>query len=270
MRSSIKVKKLIELILITVLLLLTSNVYAATNSFKATLNVNNSSVKIGDTVTITIQLSDIAIESGEQGIGAYTAKLDFDSSILEYVSTSGTSKWEAPLYQDKLIAGNTNDGEVVKEAQNIGTITFKVKENATLGETTITLTNFSGSNAESDISADDSSIKLTVLSKDSTGSGSTGGGEGGSGSGSIVPGGSGSGSSGTLNGSGSSGGSNQTGSGGTNGNTSSGSTSKDDIKEGTLPKTGHSNIVIYMLIGVFTLIAISYLVRIKLINKKLS
>ena len=49
-------------------------------------------------------------------------------SVLEYVSTNGTDKWEAPVYENGLIVGNTKDGNVVNTAQNIGTITFKVKK----------------------------------------------------------------------------------------------------------------------------------------------
>ena len=235
MRSSIKVKKLIELILITVLLLLTSNVYAATNSFKATLNVNNSSVKIGDTVTITIQLSDIAIESGEKGIGAYTANLEFDSSVFEYVKTNGTNNWEAPVYQAKKIVGNTADGKVVNTNQSIGTITFKVKEDATLGETTIKLTNFSGSTAESDVTTEDTSIKITILDKENGGSQSGNGG------------------------------SSQNGSDNKSGSTSSSSSNK---KPTVLPATGTSYITIYTLIGAFALVAIIFGIKIKLLNKK--
>ena len=136
MKNSIKAKKTICMILTAILLILESRVYAA-DSLSTALGVSNSSVKRGDNVTITIGISSIAIESGEKGIGAYTAGLDFDSSVLEYVSTEGTDKWEAPFYQDKLIAGNTDDGKVINTNQSIGTITFKVKDNAKLGTTTI-------------------------------------------------------------------------------------------------------------------------------------
>ena len=151
MINSIKSKKTISIILTIILLLFTTSVYAANDSFNTSLSVNKSSVEQGENVIVTINISDISIESGEKGIGAYTAKLDFDSSVLEYVETNGTDKWEAPFYQDKQITGTTADGKVVDTNQNIGTITFKVKENAPVGETTIKLTNFSGSTAETDV-----------------------------------------------------------------------------------------------------------------------
>ena len=270
MINSIKSKKTISIILTIILLLFTTSVYAANDSFNTSLSVNKSSVEQGENVIVTINISDISIESGEKGIGAYTAKLEFDSSVLEYVETNGTDKWEAPFYQDKQITGTTADGKVVDTNQNIGTITFKVKENAPVGETTIKLTNFSGSTAETDVSSEDSTIELTIVAKEGgsgdeteNGNGSTSGNTNGSGSGNA---------SGNTNGSGNT-------SGSTNGSTNgSGSGSKnsggniaslwDDIKEGRLPATGYSNIVIYALIIIFSLIAIRFGLKIIIINMK--
>lgn len=258
MKNSIKTKKAISIVLSVIILLFTTNVYAANDSFKTVLSTSASSVKRGETITITISLSDIAIESGEKGIGAYTAKLDFDSSILEYVSTSGTNKWEAPLYQEKQIVGNTTDGEVVKENQSIGTITFKVKENATLGETTIKLTNISGSNAQSDISSQDSTVKIAIVNNENTGNGS------GNGNGNE---------NGSVSGSG-----NETTGGNSSESTNSGNSSNktnlvntpnsENLNGEKLPQTGFYNTLIYTLIGVFVLIATMLLIRIKLLNKK--
>ncbi len=271
MKNSIKSKKAISIILTLIMLLFTTNVYAANDSFKTALSVNNSSVKRGENVTITISLNDISIESGEKGIGAYTASLEFNSSVFEYVKTEGTDKWEAPVYQEKRIVGNTVDGEVVNTNQSIGTITFKVKEDATLGETTVKLTNFSGSNAETDISSEDATlgettvkltnfsgsnaetdissedatVKITIVDNENGGGSSQGGSEGGTQSGSQ----------------------NETGNKPTPkpGNNNS---SKEDIKDGSLPATGYSYTVIYILISVFVLTAIIFGVKIKLLNKK--
>lgn len=170
MESNLVSKKRMSVILILILLLLlllTTKVYAANDKFNTTLNANNLQVKREDNITITIGLKDIAIESGEKGIGAYTARVKFDSSVLEYVSTNGTDNWEAPFYQNGLITGNTKNGEVVKTAQSIGTITFKVKKDAKLGETEIQLTNFSGTTVENDVVTADQTIKITIVDKNS-------------------------------------------------------------------------------------------------------
>ena len=162
-------KKIISIILVILLLVCTTKVYAAKDSFHTTLTINHTQAKRGDTVTVTIGLKDIAIESAEKGIGAYTAEIQFDSSVLEYVSVNGTDKWEAPLYQDGFITSNTKDAKVVNTAQSIATITFKVKENAKLGETSIALRNFSGSAAGPDILASSNgATKLTIIDNNSS------------------------------------------------------------------------------------------------------
>lgn len=164
-------KKIISIILIILLVVCTAKVYAASDSFYTTLTINNSQAKRGDTITVTIGLKDIVIESGEKGIGAYTAEIQFDSSVLEYVSVNGTDKWEAPLYQDGFITSNTKDAKVVTTTQSIATITFKVKENAKLGETSIALRNFSGSAAGADILASSNgATKLTIIDNNSSNS----------------------------------------------------------------------------------------------------
>ena len=102
-------KKIISIMLMVLFVVCTTKVQAASDSFGTTLTINNSQAKRGDTITVTMGLKDIAIESGEKGIGAYTTEIKFDSSVLEYVSTNGTDKWEAPLYLDGFITSNTID-----------------------------------------------------------------------------------------------------------------------------------------------------------------
>ncbi len=290
MKKSIKFFSIVSIILIAIVLF-TSEVYAANDSFKTTLNVNSSSVKRGDSIIVTIGLSDIAIESGEKGIGAYTAKIDYDTSVLELQSetTSGTNNWEAPVCEGKLIVGNTKKGDVVNTKQSIGTITFKVKENASLGDTVIKLTNFYGSNAVNDILGESSSIKVTILDEngnadDGTGSGNGSGNTGDNGTGS----GNGSGNTGD-NGTGSENGSGNVDDDGTglgNGNvnlsdggndskTSNSSKSSSNVEDlnanrpTMLPQTGLSYTVLFVLIGLVLLIAIRLLIKIRVINKKI-
>lgn len=113
MKNNIKIKKTISILLMILLLVVTTKVYAVNDSFGTTLKASSIQAKKGENITITIGLKDIAIESAENGIGSYTANLKFDSSVLEYVSASGIGKWEKPLYQGGLITGNTDDAEVV-------------------------------------------------------------------------------------------------------------------------------------------------------------
>lgn len=164
MKNSLIIKKIIGMVVVA-LLLLTTKVGAAQDSFSTTINANSPTAKRGSNITITIGLKDIAITSGEKGIGAYTAGMEFDPSVLEYVESSGTDKWEAPFYEDGLITANTKDAKVVNTAGSIGTITFKVKDNAKLGETIVSLTNFSGSTVENDVPTSNVSVKIAIEDK---------------------------------------------------------------------------------------------------------
>ncbi len=168
MKNMKKIKKIIGISLMILLLVVTTKVYAVNDSFGTTLKASSLQAKKGDNVTITIGLKDIAIETAENGIGSYTANIKFDPSVLEYVSVNGIGKWEKPLYQSGIITGNTDDAEVVKTTQDIATITFRVKEDAKLGETTIELNNFSGSTAVIDVPAkSNESIKVSIIDNNS-------------------------------------------------------------------------------------------------------
>lgn len=270
MKKNIESKKIISVLLI-ILLLFTTKVYAVNDSFSTTIKVSESQAKREDIITITIGLKDIAIESGEKGIGAYTASIEFDHSVLEYVSTNGTDKWEAPFYQDGLITGNTKDGKVVNNVQNIGTVTFKVKSDAKLGETSIELKNFSGSTAASDVYTSNIATKLTIL--DENGNNNTNN------------------SNNNQNNDKDNSNSNNTNNNNANNNNSSSNnkneqnngnnTSNNNVnsnkepstsnviditmKQGTLPKTGTSDIAIFIMIVISIVVATIFFIKMRLI-----
>ena len=258
MIKKISGKKIVYL-LVMVCLMITTKVYAANDSFETTLNVNPTQVRAEENITITMGLNNIAIESGEKGIGGYTGRIKFDASVLEYVAINGTDKWDAPLYENGLITATTKDGKVVDTQQNIATITFKVKKDAKLGETTIALENFSGTTGGidgKDVSASNQSVKLTILGKD-TNKEDTNNNGGNSGNDSNKP------SDNNAN----------------KGQCSSGSkdsqpktttsTNKENIKKGVLPKAGNENIIVFTVIGGCILLAILLYARVKIVDKKM-
>lgn len=268
MKNNIKIFNVICIILIAICLI-TSNAYAANDSFKTEMTVDNTTPTRGERITVAIEINSINIEGGEKGVGAYTAKIDYDTSVLEVEKAEGSGTWEAPTVEGNLMVSNTSDGKVVKSAQQIGTITFKIKDNAKLGDTTIRLSDFYGSNAESDVLAESSSVKITVV--DNSGSGNE------SGSGSNDQ---------TGNGQGNNDG-NGSGTQSENGENQNGNLSGDNIENGTnnggnsyigekneqspesLPKAGKSNIVIYLILGISLIIAISLLIKKKARKNKI-
>lgn len=224
--------KKIASVLVIILLLCMTTVHAANDYFKTTLKTDHAQAKAEDTVIITIGLKDIAIESGDKGIGAYTAKIGFDSSVFEYVSANGADGWSSPLYQNGLITCETNTGKVVNTSQDIARIVLKVKKGAKVGETEIKLTNFSGSNGKNEIESQDTAIKITIVADNS---GNNGGNNN---------------NSNSLK------------------NTSIGTTDKS-LKQGKLPKAGNTNIIIFTVIGLVVILAIIFLVKIAVVNKKM-
>lgn len=162
MMNNGKIKKILGILFLIPLMFIT-RVYAATDSFKTTISTSDLEVERETNVIVTIGLTDINIESGDKGIGAYIGKIKFDSTVLEYVSSKGTDKWESLTYQNGRITSVTSDGEVIREEQTIGTITFRVKKGAKLGETTITLESFEGSTGISDIMASNSETKIKIV-----------------------------------------------------------------------------------------------------------
>lgn len=255
MKNILKSRKIIGIVLVA-LLLFTTSVYAVNNdSYKTTIATANTEVKRGDTVIVTIGLDDIKIESGEKGIGAYTAKVESDPNVLEYVKTDGTDKWEAPFYQNGLITGHTRDGEVVNTNGSIGTITFKVKSDAKLGESIISLINFSGSTAVTDVDANNVPVtRITIIDNNN-----------GNGNGNDNDNPNGGNNNDNPNGGNGSSGSNSSNGGSSNGNSSS--NNKDNtIKQDKLPKTGEADIVVYIAIASGAVLATIFFVKMKKFN----
>ena len=237
MKKNIGRKKVISILLI-ILLIITTKVYAAEDSFETNLTVNNAQVKANDLVTITIGLDKIAIEGGDKGIGGYTGKIEYDTSILEYVSASGTDIWDKPFFSDKFITSTTSNGGVVDTPQSIGTITFKVRSDAVLGKTTIGLENFSGTNGEKDIYTMNKSVEIEVI------------------------------------GNGNNDGEHNTGNGNNNNENNNNNSSENqnepaDIKEGQLPYAGANSIIVFLILGGCFLLAISLYIRYKVIDGRL-
>lgn len=237
--NSLTSRKIVSIALI-IILLLTTKAFAANDNFTATLKANSSELKREDTVIITIGLKDINVESGDKGIGAYTASIEFDPNVLEYVATSGTEKWEKPKYTEKLLVGETVDGEVVKEAQSIGTITFKVKKDAKIGETTITLKDFYGTTAENDVLAKTEPIKLTIVDNSNNNDNNN--------------------NSGNDNNNNSNNNNNQIQ------NPNINNITNDNTANGTLPKTGEENIILIGCIGLVIACSTFCYIKMKDIN----
>ena len=157
------------LIILTVLIMLLGvNVYAAENSFKATVTPTTAALKPGEEITVTVAVSDINM--GENGINTLEGTIKYDTNIFESVKASDIqsfNNWsttyndEASTLNGKFLAVNLSAG--VKEDMNILSVTFKVKED--IGKTTTTQIDFKDvtSNDGKDlVNIGTKSVKLTI------------------------------------------------------------------------------------------------------------
>lgn len=170
-----KFKKIIILLLIVMVIIgmnITTKAVDTTDTYKINLATTNKTAKQGETITISLKISDINIQTGDKGIGSYQGKIEYDTNIFEGLKMLGNDNWEKPSENDGVFTSVNADGECVKEAQEIATITLKVKETAKVGKTTVKITGFKGSNALTSIPTEDASIEITVNEGSNQGNGS--------------------------------------------------------------------------------------------------
>ena len=156
--------KLISIIafICAILISLSTLSYAADDSFELQLNALSKEVVLGNTFEVEILLDNMNVTSGDQGIGAYTAKLIYDTEVLELVSVQQQAGWEIMENEGNIVA-LTTDGEVVKDRTLTAKATFKVKDNAQLGDTEILIESVSGSSGTATIQGTGVSAIVQVI-----------------------------------------------------------------------------------------------------------
>lgn len=170
-----KFKKIIILLIIVMVILgMSITVKAAdiTDTYKINLITANKTVKPGETITISLNVSDINIQTGDKGIGSYEGKIEYDTNVFEGLKMLGNDNWDKPSENDGVFTSVNSDGICVQEAQEIATITLKVKSTAKAGKSTVKITGFKASNALTSIPTEDASIDITVNTAIDNGSGS--------------------------------------------------------------------------------------------------
>ena len=65
-----KIKKITIVLIIVSILSMNFSVNAGTNKYSIALNANTTTIKAGNTVTLSLKVDNINIQTGEKGIGA--------------------------------------------------------------------------------------------------------------------------------------------------------------------------------------------------------
>lgn len=142
MREIVKKVILILLMLIVLTTISTISLADTSMSFKATLSPTSKTLKPGEEIEISVNVSDI--DMGEYGINALEGTLKYDKEIFETVKSSNIqskNNWTV-TYNDenstkngKFLAANLSSG--VKENTTILTVTLKVKTTLNQSKTTL-------------------------------------------------------------------------------------------------------------------------------------
>lgn len=170
-----KIKKcIILLLIITIISGISYTVKSASgDSYNVKMNADKTTLKSGETVTITLKLDNIKIESGEKGLGSYEGSIEYDKNIFEDLKMTGNSDWDTPFQNEGRFTSTRTDGKCVSETQEIAKITLKVKSNAKEGDTKIQIKNFSASNAVENIPTTDTSITVKIEKENNNDVGNT-------------------------------------------------------------------------------------------------
>lgn len=158
-------KKIVTILGMLVIMLsaFTQTVKAA--GFNFNVSPNATTVEYGDTVTISLKVTDI--DAGELGINTVECMLQYDEEMFEDIQIQSKNNWSI-TYNDR--KDNENYGKFlavllgtgVTEDQEIGTISFKVKTNSTAKSGNITFSQVASNDGQNIIPTSDKTVTINI------------------------------------------------------------------------------------------------------------
>lgn len=164
-------KKTLSIVLTVLLALcMCSTVFAtdATTSttFNVALSTSAQKVEVGGEVEVTISLKNFT--PGKTGVNTFYFVLDYDKAIFETLAGenfTAANGWGAVTFNPATGEGVTDNSTFMAEDHEAIKIKLKVKDDANIGNTTITVKNVESSDSVNDIHPADQSISLTIAEK---------------------------------------------------------------------------------------------------------
>jgi len=161
-------KTLCIISLITLVLgILSINVYAA-SKIKATLKATNTSVEKGKEVIVKLNISDL--DNIKNGINSMEGVLKYDTTAFEDVTKDdieGLNNWSVDYNEEKGKLVFTKLRFATK-SEDVCQITLKVKSDAKPSKGNVKIVEIVASNSDSEISADDASVDITLKTASSS------------------------------------------------------------------------------------------------------
>lgn len=156
------------LVLLLALVMCSTAVYATDATESTTFNValaaNQTNVAVGGEVELTISLNNFT--EGKTGINTFYFVLDYDKAVFETVAGenfTASNGWGAVMFNSATGEGITDNSMFIAEDHEAVKVKLKVKDNANVGNTTITVRDVESSDGSNDIHPADQSISLSVV-----------------------------------------------------------------------------------------------------------
>ena len=170
-------KTLIIFMMALLVLMACTTVVHATTTFGVSLTPSATSVKQGDTVKVTLAITNLSSTDANIGLSALGANIDYDKTVFDALIQDEDiqtdlrmlkQSWDFPKLNDADGKIVTATSSYLKTNADLMEITFKVKDSAKLGNTTITLKNIVGSDNVQDIPVADASCQIQITDKSSS------------------------------------------------------------------------------------------------------
>ena len=179
-------KKILMTFIIMIVLLLGGITTVQAAGFDVKITPDSTTLKRGDTVKVMIEAENLDLNPN-RGLVTFEGVLDFDKKVfneLEQTKDVQNFKTQELWYlggytqENGIIGLAYNSGEYNLEDTKIVEITFKVKDNAPLGSTTISLKDIKGTDGDVFVSANTQNVSTVLTIADKSVGGNTGNGEG--------------------------------------------------------------------------------------------
>lgn len=133
-------------------------------SFTTALNTNKTQFVPGEEFEVTVKVSDF--KNMDKGLIAIAGQLEYNYDILERISIEGQNNWnlDGNSFNEKNFKFIMDTNDYVTSEQVIFKMKFKVKGSIVVPrDTLITVKNITGSNGNTDITANDATVSLKVV-----------------------------------------------------------------------------------------------------------
>lgn len=173
-------KKTLIIFMIVVFVLISNiTIVQASTTFGVNLTPSETTVKQGGTLKVVVAVNNISSTDANRGLSAIGAAIEYDTTVFNPLTDDDVDTlvrgWTLPTL-------NTTDGRITTSTDraflttdsDLFEITFRVKDSAKLGSTTVSLRNIKGTDNKEDIPVADVSCQVQIIDKNTNNGGNNG------------------------------------------------------------------------------------------------